>query len=111
MPPPPLSSPSGGGTLTPAPSTEQHGHSSALIGLSHYKHARRGGEGTPPGVTLVACPDTYRGAHAGREDAGRLYAEDVNVLGYEVDATICPSCVQSGTAMRRIQSAKSSKRV
>ena len=25
----------------------------------------------------MACPDTYRGAHAGREDAGRLYAEDV----------------------------------
>ena len=64
----------------------QHGHSAALIGLSHYKHARRGGEGTPPNVALAQCPDTYRGVHAGSEDAGRLYADDVRRACEEITA-------------------------
>ena len=53
-----------------------HGHTSALIDLSHYKHAGPGGTGTPGWVHAVPCPDVYRGSHRG-DDAAARYVEDV----------------------------------
>jgi len=38
-----------------------HGHTTALIDLSPYKHAGPGGEGTPDWVHVSPVPDTYRG--------------------------------------------------
>ena len=52
-----------------------HGHTSALIDISPYKHNGPGGQGTPGWVHVTPIPDTYRGAHRG-PDAGARYAED-----------------------------------
>ena len=55
-----------------------HGHTSALIDLSPYKHSGPGGEGTPEWVHVSPLPDTYRGefraddAEAGERYAGRV---------------------------------------
>ncbi len=53
-----------------------HGHTSALIGLSSYKHAGPGGAGAPDWVHVVPCPDPYRGRHRG-PDSGPSYARTV----------------------------------
>ncbi len=37
-----------------------HGHTKALLDISHYKHAGRGGHGTPSHVTLLPLPDPLR---------------------------------------------------
>jgi 4-aminobutyrate aminotransferase-like enzyme/Ser/Thr protein kinase RdoA (MazF antagonist) len=51
-----------------------HGHTSALIEVSHYKFARAGGAGAGPRVRVCQLPDPYRGQHG---DDGAAYAEDV----------------------------------
>jgi 4-aminobutyrate aminotransferase-like enzyme/Ser/Thr protein kinase RdoA (MazF antagonist) len=53
-----------------------HGHTSALIDLSSYKHAGPGGAGAPEWVHVVPCPDPYRGRHRG-EESGKPYADEV----------------------------------
>ncbi len=55
-----------------------HGNTTTMIDVSPYKHAGRGGEGTPPWVHVAPLPDLYRGAH--RKDApdpARQYAQSV----------------------------------
>jgi 4-aminobutyrate aminotransferase-like enzyme/Ser/Thr protein kinase RdoA (MazF antagonist) len=47
-----------------------HGHTSALIDLSPYKHARRGGQGAPDWVHVAPLPDLYRGRYRRRDDGG-----------------------------------------
>lgn len=55
-----------------------HGHTQALIDVSHYKFAGPGGEGRPATTQVVRLPDPYRGEHRGyTEAAGRAYAADV----------------------------------
>ena len=55
-----------------------HGHTQALIEVSPYKHAGRGGRGAPPWVHVAAMPDPYRGEHRGYDPSvGRAYADDV----------------------------------
>lgn len=55
-----------------------HGHTQALIDVSHYKFAGPGGEGCPPTTQVVRLPDPYRGEHKGYDEtAGRAYAADV----------------------------------
>lgn len=51
-----------------------HGHTGALIEVSHYKFAGAGGTGPGPRVRVCRLPDPYRGEHA---DDGAVYAEDV----------------------------------
>jgi 4-aminobutyrate aminotransferase-like enzyme/Ser/Thr protein kinase RdoA (MazF antagonist) len=51
-----------------------HGHTGALIEVSHYKFARAGGAGAGPRVRVCRLPDAYRGEYA---DAGAAYADDV----------------------------------
>ena len=55
-----------------------HGHTGALVDLSHYKHAGPGGGGAPEWVHAVPLPDGYRGRHRGDDEAtGTRYAEYV----------------------------------
>jgi 4-aminobutyrate aminotransferase-like enzyme len=51
-----------------------HGHTGALIEVSHYKFARAGGAGAGPRVRVCRLPDPYRGEYG---DDGAAYAEDV----------------------------------
>jgi 4-aminobutyrate aminotransferase-like enzyme len=55
-----------------------HGHTSALIDLSPYKHAGPGGAGAPEWVHTAPLPDDYRGPYK-RSDplAGEKYAAHV----------------------------------
>ena len=55
-----------------------HGHTQALIDVSPYKHAGKGGQGAPPWVHTAAMPDPYRGKHRGYgPEVGTAYAHDV----------------------------------
>jgi 4-aminobutyrate aminotransferase-like enzyme/Ser/Thr protein kinase RdoA (MazF antagonist) len=55
-----------------------HGHTTALIDISHYKFAGPGGAGRRPGVHVAPLPDDYRGRHRrGTREAGRLYAREL----------------------------------
>jgi 4-aminobutyrate aminotransferase-like enzyme len=55
-----------------------HGHTQALIDVSPYKHAGRGGRGAPPWVHVAAMPDPYRGIHRGYgPEVGAAYADDI----------------------------------
>jgi 4-aminobutyrate aminotransferase-like enzyme/Ser/Thr protein kinase RdoA (MazF antagonist) len=58
-----------------------HGNTSALIGLSPYKHAGPGGSGAPDWVHVAPLPDDYRGSFR-RDDpeAGRKYAGQIGSL-------------------------------
>mmetsp|Transcript_43470 Transcript_43470/g.136313 ORF Transcript_43470/g.136313 Transcript_43470/m.136313 type:complete len:303 (+) Transcript_43470:138-1046(+) len=40
-----------------------HGHTEAVLGISPYKFAGKGGEGPPPTTVAVPCPDIYRGRY------------------------------------------------
>jgi 4-aminobutyrate aminotransferase-like enzyme/Ser/Thr protein kinase RdoA (MazF antagonist) len=74
-----------------------HGHTSALIDLSHYKHAGPGGAGTPDWVHTVPCPDTYRGPHRGA-DAAALYTADARraLEGRELAAFLAEPLIGCG---------------
>lgn len=65
-----------------------HGHTQALIDVSHYKFSRRGGAGAPPWVRAAAMPDDFRGAFR-RDDPERAegFAEDVGRAVTELAAT------------------------
>ena len=65
-----------------------HGHTQALIDVSHYKFSRKGGAGAPPWVRAAAMPDDFRGAFR-RDDPERAerFAEDVGRLVTELAAT------------------------
>lgn len=67
-----------GGTHVIAHEHAYHGHTQALIDVSHYKFAGAGGAGAPPTTTVVPLPDPYRGQHRGYSaEAGRAYAAGV----------------------------------
>lgn len=67
-----------------------HGHTQALIDVSHYKFAGPGGEGPGPHTSVVPLPDPYRGEHRGTgPEAGRAYAAAV--------AETCSHLVAAGT--------------
>ena len=53
-----------------------HGHSTAMVDLSSYKHDGPGGAGKPEWLHRVPCPDPYRGRYTGR-DAAERYASHV----------------------------------
>ncbi len=53
-----------------------HGHTTALIEISPYKHDGPGGTGAPDYVHPVPMPDVFRGPYRG-PDAGARYAEHV----------------------------------
>ncbi|NNL31449.1 MAG: aminotransferase class III-fold pyridoxal phosphate-dependent enzyme, partial [Gemmatimonadetes bacterium] len=59
-----------GGTGVVAIESGYHGHTQALVDVSHYKHARAGGIGAPRWVRTVPLPDDYRGLY-GRSESGR----------------------------------------
>ncbi len=55
-----------------------HGHTTALIDISPYKHNGPGGQGAPPHVHPVEMPDGYRGQYKGLAAAtGQNYAAQV----------------------------------
>jgi len=55
-----------------------HGHTQALIDISHYKHGGPGGRGAPEWAHIAAMPDPYRGPFRGySREAARAYADDV----------------------------------
>jgi 4-aminobutyrate aminotransferase-like enzyme len=58
-----------------------HGHTTALVDLSPYKHSGPGGEGPPDWVHVSPLPDTYRGEYradpSDPTDPGARYAARV----------------------------------
>ncbi|MGE0126473.1 MAG: aminotransferase class III-fold pyridoxal phosphate-dependent enzyme [Blastocatellales bacterium] len=58
-----------------------HGHTSALIDISPYKHDGPGGNGAPAWVHTAPIPDVYRGVYK-RDDpqAGEKYARSVTEI-------------------------------
>ena len=60
-----------------------HGHTGALIEVSHYKFAHAGGAGAGPRVRVCSLPDPYRGEHG---DDGAAYADDVARNAYDLAA-------------------------
>jgi 4-aminobutyrate aminotransferase-like enzyme/murein DD-endopeptidase MepM/ murein hydrolase activator NlpD len=60
-----------------------HGHTGALIEVSHYKFAHAGGAGAGPRVRVCRLPDPYRGEHG---DDGAAYAEDVARHAHDLGA-------------------------
>ncbi|MEO0663001.1 MAG: aminotransferase class III-fold pyridoxal phosphate-dependent enzyme, partial [Planctomycetota bacterium] len=62
-----------------------HGHSSALVELSHYKFARKGGFERRAWVDVVPIADPYRGAHRG-PDSGPDYAREVEARLVQMEA-------------------------
>lgn len=63
-----------------------HGHTQALIDVSHYKFAGPGGPGRPKHTHVVPLPDPYRGAHKGYEAAsGAAYAAYVAVACTDIE--------------------------
>lgn len=54
-----------------------HGHTTALMGLSHYKFANQGKGRAPKHVRVVPLPDTFRGQHAKAADPAKAYAAHV----------------------------------
>jgi 4-aminobutyrate aminotransferase-like enzyme/Ser/Thr protein kinase RdoA (MazF antagonist)/murein DD-endopeptidase MepM/ murein hydrolase activator NlpD len=57
-----------------------HGHTTTLVDISPYKHARPGGAGAPDWVHASPIPDVYRGAHTDRGRAGLEYAREVGAV-------------------------------
>jgi 4-aminobutyrate aminotransferase-like enzyme/Ser/Thr protein kinase RdoA (MazF antagonist) len=57
-----------------------HGHTTTLVDISPYKHARPGGAGAPNWVHASPIPDVYRGAHTDRGRAGLEYAREVGAV-------------------------------
>lgn len=65
-----------------------HGNTQALIDVSHYKFAGRGGQGAPETTHVVPLPDPYRGSHKGYEAAsGAAYARHVEAAWERVIAS------------------------
>lgn len=64
-----------------------HGHTQALIDVSHYKFAGPGGHGQPSSTHVVTLPDPYKGPHTGySEEAGRAYAAEVSAATQRIQA-------------------------
>jgi len=57
-----------------------HGHTTTLVDISPYKHARPGGAGAPEWVHASPAPDVYRGAHTDSGRAGLEYAREVGAV-------------------------------
>jgi 4-aminobutyrate aminotransferase-like enzyme/Ser/Thr protein kinase RdoA (MazF antagonist) len=81
-----------------------HGHSQALIDVSHYKYAGKGGAGAPDWVRAAPLPDDYRGLY-GREvmDRAARYAMHVGEAfgsltsnGHEPAAFLAESILSCG---------------
>ncbi|MGB1778656.1 MAG: aminotransferase class III-fold pyridoxal phosphate-dependent enzyme, partial [Longimicrobiales bacterium] len=81
-----------------------HGHSQALIDVSHYKHAGKGGAGAPDWVRTAPLPDDYRGLY-GRQvmDRAARYAMHVGEAfgslssnGHEPAAFLAESILSCG---------------
>jgi 4-aminobutyrate aminotransferase-like enzyme/Ser/Thr protein kinase RdoA (MazF antagonist) len=76
-----------------------HGHTTALIEVSPYKHDGPGGEGPPPYVHAVPMPDPFRGLYRGA-DAGARYAahvaEAINAADGRIAAFIAESLLGCG---------------
>lgn len=67
-----------------------HGHTNALIDVSPYKFAGKGGKGKPRTTHVAPCPDLYRGPYRyGDVEAGSKYAADG--VGVMLDAGVLPA--------------------
>lgn len=76
-----------------------HGHTQALIDVSHYKNAGAGGSGAPEWVHTAVMPDAYRGEHRGySRDTALAYAQDIGrcISEAEPAAFIAESMVGCG---------------
>ncbi len=80
-----------------------HGNTGAAVDISSYKFDRKGGKGKPAFTHVVPMPDCFRGIHAGKENAGILYAahikkriEEIQSIGRNVSAFICESILSCG---------------
>jgi 4-aminobutyrate aminotransferase-like enzyme/Ser/Thr protein kinase RdoA (MazF antagonist) len=71
-----------------------HGHTTALIEVSPYKHDGPGGEGPPPYVYTVPMPDPYRGPYRG-SDAGSRYAARVTEATRAIDERMAAFIAES----------------
>jgi 4-aminobutyrate aminotransferase-like enzyme len=92
-----------GGTGVVVLDSAYHGHTAALIDASPYKFAGPGGEGRRTHVRVVPTPDTYRGRHRDRTDAGTAYAAyvgeacaDLHAAGTPPAAFMAESLVSCG---------------
>lgn len=61
-----------------------HGHTTALIDISPYKFARKGGKGRKPFVHVAPLPDPYRGRHRGVAAGSGYVAEIERLIAEEV---------------------------
>ncbi|MFL2738482.1 MAG: aminotransferase class III-fold pyridoxal phosphate-dependent enzyme [bacterium] len=57
-----------------------HGNTKANIDISPYKHNGPGGTGPPKWVHEIPMPYLYRGLHRDPETAGKLYADEVEII-------------------------------
>ena len=57
-----------------------HGNTKANIDISPYKHNGPGGSGPPNWVHEITMPYLYRGMHRDPETAGKLYADEVEII-------------------------------
>ncbi|GAB5368046.1 hypothetical protein AAMO2058_001284200 [Amorphochlora amoebiformis] len=67
-----------------------HGHTENVINISPYKFYGKGGAGKPEWVSVVPCPDTYRGAHRGGDAGERYVAAFFTESGMSVAGVITP---------------------
>lgn len=87
-----------------------HGHTTALIDISPYKHEGPGGYPTPDYVHKVTIADGYRGPYKYKDPlAGKRYAEEVNEVvksgaeqGRPVGRFIAESLVSCGGQMEHL---------
>ena len=80
-----------------------HGNTKANIDISPYKHDGPGGKGAPEWVHEIPVPYLYRGLHRDPETAGKLYADEVEIIceklstqGRKPSAFICESMLGCG---------------
>lgn len=64
-----------------------HGNTQALIDVSHYKFAGRGGQGAPETTHVVPLPDPYRGSPYRGAASGAAYARHVEAAWERVIAS------------------------
>jgi hypothetical protein len=73
-----------------------HGHTTAVIELSPYKFDGPGGQGKPPHIHVMPCPDPYRGLHLDGRAAARAAIADAEAAGGRVCAFFSESILSCG---------------
>ncbi len=80
-----------------------HGNTNACVDISSYKFDGKGGSGAPDWVHVMPIPDTYRGLHKDKTEAGKKYAdylkksiEKIQYEGRNIAGFLCESILSCG---------------